>query len=214
MTSIDDAPRLACRRSGHRIESGQKNDRAWNIRSRLRPSSGVALSSCAAGTPFGRGTRMPPMLNERRTPRVTVADLRRDLREADRRAYSLCTGPRLLQRTSARSGTAPVLLAVTLSSVMATVAWAARTTAPEVRAGDVRVEIETVPAHEVLDVRLEPVHADVGTPLPAAPDVSPTEARRGGRSNSAATSPKSPAPPAAPRRPRPLSPGEFGRETD
>jgi hypothetical protein len=157
---------------------------------------------------------MAPTIKDRRTPRVTIADLRRDLREADRRAYALCTGPRLLPRTSARSRTAPVLLAVTLSSVLASAAWAAREASADRLAHDVSVEIQTVPAAEIFDVRLEPIQVSGEAPAAEAEAVelgiSPKPEARGPRVSGQAPAATRP----APRRPRPLSPGEFGRETD
>jgi hypothetical protein len=166
---------------------------------------------------------MTPTLDRRR-PRVTVTDLRRDLRDADRRAYALSTGPQWLQRASARSGTVPVLLAVTLTTGVASVAWAAHLVGTERVSSDVRVEIKTVPTPQPFQddrgnagddaasmtpvIVAKPSTVEVPSPRPRPRAVTTTRTMPGARV--APSKPRRTFPPA----PRPLSPGEFGRQSD
>jgi hypothetical protein len=156
---------------------------------------------------------------ERRHPRVTVQDLRRDLRHADEQLFSLRAPERPVSpRIWPRRG--PIALALAGMVPLAFGAWASLAGEPPRQAAAVRVEVTPIAATVIPDpVRIAPlVAAYQPEPSEQRPQPAPRPAtvRRAGVTASqtiATTAAPQKAAWEPPRRhvPRPLSPGEFGR---
>jgi hypothetical protein len=156
---------------------------------------------------------------ERRHPRVTVQDLRRDLRHADQQLFALRAPERPVPpRIWPRRG--PIALALAGMVPLALGAWASLGGERPREAAAVQVEMTPIAAAVVPDpVRIAPLVAAYQPEpperrRPAAP--RPATARR-----AVVVAPQAIAATAAPQKaawepprrhvPRPLSPGEFGR---
>jgi hypothetical protein len=172
---------------------------------------------------------------ERRRPDPSVAELRRQLREADRQRFELeaalsgaargwldaqdahvppkaAAPPQLAAASRTRAWHLPAVAAVlTVCACGAFVEWAQRHESPAAPSAHVTVESRRVRARVVEDNPAE----SVSTPLPQAVVLAARRAPRlraeppiGARSQSIKRRASEPAPP---RVLRPLSPGEFGR---
>jgi hypothetical protein len=156
---------------------------------------------------------------DRRQPRVTVQDLRRDLRHADERLFTLLEPARPVP-TRLRSRRGPIALALIGMVPLAFSAWASFAGDRPPQTAAVRVEVTPIAATILpRPVRPEPLIAEYRAAAPERP-VTPASRPAVTRRAVAATAPPAPAV-AAPRQttwepprrhvPRPLSPGEFGR---
>jgi hypothetical protein len=155
---------------------------------------------------------------ERRHPRVTVQDLRRDLRHADQQLFALRAPERPVPpRIWPRRG--PIALALAGMVPLAFGAWASLAGEAPREAAAVRVEVTPIAATVVPDpVRIAPLVARSQPEPPERrrqPAPRPAAVPRAvvAASQTTATAAPQKAVWAPPRRhvPRPLSPGEFGR---
>jgi hypothetical protein len=156
---------------------------------------------------------------ERRQPRVTVQDLRRDLRHADEQLFTLL-GPERPVSARLRPRRGPIALALIGMVPLAFGAWASFAGQRPQQTAAVRVEVTPIVATVIPQVlRPEPLIAEyqpAALDRPATPTPRPASPRRAlavaPQSTGTIPSPR-PATWEPPRRhvPRPLSPGEFGR---
>jgi hypothetical protein len=153
---------------------------------------------------------------ERRCPRVTVQDLRRDLRHADEQLFALLAPERpVAARIRPRRG--PIALALAGMVPLAFGAWASFAGDRPPDPATVRVDVTPIAATVVPDggssVPLVAEYRPEASETPVRP--RPATARRpvAAAARSVATTAPHKTAWEPPRRhvPRPLSPGEFGR---
>jgi hypothetical protein len=160
---------------------------------------------------------MPSSLpSERRHPLVSVATLRRDLREADHDRFTMkaSAAPWAAARPRFRRG--PVVLGLFVSAAVATAVWAARPPAVPAPDREVRVQITPVSAHRVTAEQSAVLTADrrqtTSTTLGRGAEHRELRVRRASAERRPITSTAKVRPtPTRRAGPRPLSPGEFGR---
>jgi hypothetical protein len=161
---------------------------------------------------------------ERRRPRVTIQDLRRELRHADEQLFRLLA-PARPAPGRLRSSRGPIALALIGMVPLAFGAWASFAAERPTQTAAVHVEVTPIAAMivpppappEPLSAEYQPARPE--RPVTPEPPVPP--APRPAVTRRVAAPPKSAEASVAPRQaawepprrhvPRPLSPGEFGR---
>jgi hypothetical protein len=162
---------------------------------------------------------MSRLEHERRSPRIHVDDLRRDLRHADQELYAFhsSTNRRAARNRRVQKGTTRTVLVIGLSGGLATAVWGAlplhQTTGPRTVHAAVHA-VETASQQPADDVAATLTATVVEPAAIAVPSPDRARNRASASTKSITRSPGrakalSGHPP--PRRPRPLSPGEFGR---
>jgi len=155
---------------------------------------------------------------DRRRPRVTVQDLRRDLRHADEQLFTM-RAPEPPGQARIRSRRGPIALALIGMVPLAFGAWASVAGERPQQTAAVRVEVTPIAAAVVPPpappAPLIAEHPPAAPERQATPAPRPAVARRvvAAAPQSTATAAPRQATWEPPRRhvPRPLSPGEFGR---